>query len=162
MEKLIFTEVVEFLNVVQESNSKPIDLNPFLTVAVSNVICNLLMSVRFTQNDPKFKRFTFLIDEGMKLFGQIHTIDYIPCIQYLPATMSAKAHIAQNRKEMFHFYKEVLDDHRATFDPNNMRDLVDTYLFEIQKAIEEGNADDLFDGKDHGKLIARTLLIKPK
>lgn len=57
----------------------------------------------------------------------------------------------QNREDIFKFFQEVIDEHKSTFDPNNIRDLIDTYLAEIQKAKEEGRDEQLFDGKDHGK-----------
>lgn len=110
-----------------------------------------MMSVRFSIDDPKFQRFTALIEEGMRLFGEIHMIDYIPSVQYLPGKSNTKQKIAQNREEMFQFYKEVIEDHRNTFDSSNIRDLVDTYLAEIIQAKEEGREGELFEGKDHGK-----------
>lgn len=109
-----------------------------------------MMSVRFDIDDPRFRHFTGLIEEGMRLFGQIHTVEYIPTFQYLPGNKIARGKLAENRQEMFDFYRKVIEEHRATFDPNNIRDLVDTYLDEIQKAKENGSEGDLFDGKDHG------------
>lgn len=52
---------------------------------------------------------------------------------------------------MADFLQETIDEHRRTFDPSHLRDLLDTYLYEIQKANEEGNGHKLFEGKDHGK-----------
>lgn len=52
---------------------------------------------------------------------------------------------------MAQFLQETIDEHRKTFDPSHLRDLLDTYLYEIQKANEEGRGQDLFEGKDHGK-----------
>lgn len=49
------------------------------------------------------------------------------------------------------FLQETIDEHRRTFDPSHVRDLLDAYLFEIHKANEEGTGQDLFEGKDHGK-----------
>lgn len=59
--------------------------------------------------------------------------------------------LVQNRAEMGEFLQETIDEHRRTFDPSHLRDLLDTYLFEIQKANEEGTGHHLFEGKDHGK-----------
>lgn len=109
------------------------------------------MSVRFTLDDHRFRRFNALIEEGMRLFGEILTIDYIPQVQYLPGSINAKNKIAKNRQEMFDFYREVIDEHKRTFDANNIRDIVDTYLEEIQKAKAEGRDAELFEGKDHGQ-----------
>lgn len=93
----------------------------------------------------------------MRLFGEVHMIDYIPAVQYLPGKGNAKSKIRQNRSEMFNFYREVIEEHRESFDPANLRDLVDTYLLEMKRAKEDGcDENDLFDGKDCGK-CSKTL-----
>lgn len=150
-------EIDDLLSNLQNEQSHTVDLEPYFAVSVSNVICNLLMSVRFTRDDPKFIRFNRMIEEGMILFGQIYTVDYIPITQYLPAVQSAKTKIAENRREMFEFYKEVIDDHRKTFDSSNIRDLVDTYLMEIENAKLTDSAHELFEGKDHDEQIMQVM-----
>ncbi|XP_026468203.1 cytochrome P450 18a1-like [Ctenocephalides felis] len=157
MERRIMTEVHELLSTLNATNGRPTDLSPVLAVSVSNVICNIMMSVRFSIDDPRFRRFTWLIEEGMRLFGEINTVDYIPTYQYLPGKAYARNKIAKNREEMFNFYQEVIDEHRRTFDPSNIRDLVDTYIAEIQKAKEEGRDGELFEGKDHDQQIMQII-----
>lgn len=159
IEKRIMIEVHEFLENLKNSNCQPIDLSSIYAVSVTNVICDIMMSVRFSLDDPNFRRFTFLIEEGMRLFGEIYTVDYIPSVQYLPAKCEVKRKISKNREEMFKFYQEVIKEHEQTFDPNNIRDLVDTYLAEIMKAKEEGRSHELFEGKDHGEFCTRLLYI---
>jgi 26-hydroxylase len=132
-------------------------LEEYFAVSVSNVICNLLMSVRFTRDDPKFIKFNRMIEEGMVLFGRIYTVDYIPITQYLPAIQSCKSQIADNRREMFQFYKEVIDNHRETFDSENIRDLVDAYLMEIENAKRTDTERELFEGKDHDEQIMQIM-----
>jgi 26-hydroxylase len=54
---------------------------------------------------------------------------------------------------MGEFFQETIDNHRATFDPSNIRDLIDTYLAEIQHEKEEGRGETLFEGRDHGESL---------
>lgn len=54
---------------------------------------------------------------------------------------------------MAEFFQETVQAHRDTFDPNNIRDLIDTYLLEIKKAQAEGHEETLFEGKNHGKQL---------
>lgn len=98
-----------------------------------------------------------MIEEGMRLFGKVYSVDYIPVTQYLPAFQTAKSQIADNRKEMFEFYKEVIEEHRRTFDRDNIRDLVDFYLLEIEEAKENGTEKELFDGRDHDEQIMQVM-----
>lgn len=51
---------------------------------------------------------------------------------------------------MAQFLQETIDEHRKTFDASNPRDLLDTYLYEIQKANEDGIGHHLFEGRNHG------------
>lgn len=145
------SEVKCFLDGVEQSQGQPIDIAPALSMAATNVICDMLMSVRFTKEDPLFQRFTFLIEEGMRLFGEVLMVEYLPATQYLPGVINAKNKIQRNRQEMFDFYRKVINDHRDTLDRDNVRDLVDMYLCEIEQAKEEGREGELFEGKDHGK-----------
>lgn len=61
----------------------------------------------------------------------------------------------QNREGMAQFLQETIDEHKRTFDPSHIRDLLDTYLYKIQKANEEGTGHQLFEGRDHGKTCSR-------
>lgn len=150
-------EIDDLISNLQNEPSNSVNLEDHFAVATSNVICNLLMSVRFTRDDPKFAKFNRMIEEGMVLFGKLFTVDYIPITQYLPAMRNAKNKIKVNRREMFEFYKEIIDDHRRTFDRDNIRDLVDAYLLEIEIAKENNVAHELFEGMDHDTQIMQVM-----
>ncbi|XP_041976933.1 cytochrome P450 18a1 [Aricia agestis] len=153
----IKNEVHDLVGNIRRSEGAPIDVNPLLALGVSNVICGITMSVRFTVGDDRFKRLNFLIEEGMRLFGEIHYGEYIPQYNYLPGKAEIQARLATNRKEMFEFHQIVIDDHRKSLDMDNPRDLVDVYLIEIEKAKLEGREKELFEGRDHDLQIKQIL-----
>jgi 26-hydroxylase len=62
---------------------------------VSNVICSLLMSVRFRHDDPRFIRFMNLIDEGFRLFTITAVAGFIPILRFLPGFNYAYSKIRQ-------------------------------------------------------------------
>ncbi|XP_025833778.1 cytochrome P450 18a1-like [Agrilus planipennis] len=157
MESRIMTEVEEYLCVLKAKRNAPVDMNPILAVSISNVICDIIMSVRFSHNDGRFRRFMDLIDEGFKLFGSLEAAVFIPVLRYLPGLQKTRKKIAQNRAEMGEFLQETIDEHRRTFDASNLRDLLDTYLYEIQKANEEGVGHCLFEGRDHDRQMQQIM-----
>lgn len=71
-------EVQELIGNLQRSECELIDPNPLLALGVSNVICGITMSLRFSHGDARFARLNHLIEEGMRLFGEIHYGEYIP------------------------------------------------------------------------------------
>lgn len=58
---------------------------------------------------------------------------------------------------MREFYKEIVQKHKDTFERDNIRDLVDAYLYEIEDAKKEGRADQLFEGKDPDRQIYQII-----
>lgn len=110
-----------------------------------------MMGVRFHHGDEKFKRFMDLTDEGFKLFGKVTVANYIPILRHLPCIHHTRNKIAQNRLEMVAFFQVIIDQHRATYKEDTIRDIVDAYLFEIEQAKKENREHELFHGKDNGK-----------
>lgn len=91
-----------------------------------------------------------LIEEGFKLFGRMVPVNFIPLMRYLPGLCKVRDKLSRNRSEMAEFFQETVDEHRNTFDKENIRDIVDAYLVEIEKAQTEGRSAMLFQGKNHG------------
>lgn len=109
------------------------------------------MDVRFHHDDLKFKRFMDLIDEGFKLFASLTAANYISLLRHLPFIHYTRNKISQNRAEMGDFFQDIINEHKAAYDENNIRDVVDAYLYEIQQAKNESRDYQLFQGKNKGE-----------
>nr|XP_018918263.1 PREDICTED: cytochrome P450 18a1 [Bemisia tabaci] len=158
MQLRIMREVNVFLRNLCRSEGNPLDLNSPLALSASNVICSIIMNIRFHLNDPRFQRYTHLIEEGFKLFGGVmQYVNFIPILGYLPGQQKTKQKIEANRAEMAQFFEEIVQEHRKTFDNGNIRDVVDAYLQEIEVAEEEGRTDELFEGKDHNRQMHQII-----
>nr|BAQ02390.1 cytochrome P450 CYP18A1 [Daphnia magna] len=157
MENRIMIEVYQMITELADKKSAPVELGSYLSSAVSNVICSLLMSVRFRHDDPKFIRFTNLIDDGFKLFTVTAAAGFIPILKLLPAFNYAFNKIRQNFGEISNFYQEIVDDHKRSFDANNIRDIIDGYILEIQNAKEEGRSEQLFNGKNGDRQMQQII-----
>ncbi|XP_014217776.1 cytochrome P450 18a1 [Copidosoma floridanum] len=157
MESTIMKEVDLFIRGLEAREGAPTNVSFSLGLSITNVICSIIMSVRFRHNDARFKRFMALIEEGFRLFGRLSFVNYIPVFRHLPWLQSVKTKISANRAEMADFFQETVDQHRETFDGANVRDLVDTYLLEIEKAKAEGHPEKLFQGKDHDRQLQQIL-----
>ncbi|XP_012142656.2 cytochrome P450 18a1 isoform X1 [Megachile rotundata] len=157
MESRIMREVKTFLRGLASKRGTPTDVSASLGMSISNVICSLIMGVRFQHGDDRFKRFMDLIEEGFKLFGSMAAVNFIPVMRYLPCLQKIRNKISENRAEMADFFQKTVDQHRATFDESTVRDLVDAYLLEIERAKGEGRATLLFQGKNHDRQMQQIL-----
>lgn len=129
----------------------PTDISPTLGMSISNVICTIIMGMRFHHGDLQFKRFMDLIEEGFRLFGKMAIVNYIPITRFIFGMSTIPKKIAKNRTEMANFFQQNIEEHRATFNKEKIRDLVDSYLLEIERAKEESRETRLYEGKDAGE-----------
>ena len=141
-----------FLGCLGSKKETPTDVSGLLGAYVSNIICSMLMSVRFHPEDPFFKKFLFLMDEGFRLFTEASKGD--PTSENASESVKAAYNtLKQNKADMHDFIKKIVDGHRDTFDENNPRDIIDSYLLEIVEAERSSTVNELFCGKDAGKLV---------
>ena len=125
--------------------------------ASANVICSLLMSKRFHYENPQFIRFMKLHDEGFKLFVKADIANYIPLLAYLPAYKSTFEKLKSNHNESGQMLRDIIKERRKTFDPEQINDILDSYLLEEHKAIEEGR--DVYYGKSFGKNLLKIIFL---
>ncbi len=92
---------------INDHKFEPILLAPYLSSAVSNVICSVLMGIRFSPNEPRFIRFMSLINEGFRLFTLAAGAAFIPILRFLPRVSWAFNQLVKNHKETLQFGQEV-------------------------------------------------------
>jgi 26-hydroxylase len=159
MESVVMHEVQAFLSTLAaESSCSPLNPAPILNCFISNVICTITMSTRFLPNDAKFRRFMHLFDEGFRLFTQTGALLFLPVLRHLPGMRAVCEQLKRNRDEMLRFVQEIVADHEDSLDPKAPRDLVDSYLLEIQSA-DAANMEQLFpDGKEPRTQLYQIML----
>lgn len=158
MESRISDEVLYLLTAIKNEKTNPFNPAPILNCAISNVICSIIMSTRFHHTDPKFQRFMYLFDEGFRLFLATGATAYIPIMKHLPKIKNTVQEIQACRDEMLTFVQYIIEEHKEALDSSKPRDLVDSYLLEMEKAKEVGNVDQVFTGRDPEKQLQQVIL----
>ena len=134
IEKRIQQETAELLDTFYTQHAdSPVNPASIVNCAVSNVICSMIMSTRFKHDDAEFQKFIFNFDEGFRLFSETGSMLFLPFLKYLPGVKSACNQMAKNRQEMLGFVRKIVNHHKENFDPNNPKDLIDSYLVTIEQ-----------------------------
>ncbi|KAL7300798.1 hypothetical protein TKK_0006772 [Trichogramma kaykai] len=157
MAACIDTELSLFMSRIDSFNGGKMNLSAPLGMAITNIICQVTMGVRFNIDDKRFLRFTELTNEGFRLFGSLASTNYIPLMRYLPGMNDIYKKLDGNRKEMAAFFQETIEDHRKTYEENKVRHLVDAYIEKIDEARIKGEEDKLFQGKDQDRHLQQIL-----
>ena len=138
---LMQEEVDHTVSVFLSQNDQPFDPKPHLHVAVANVICSLLFGKRFSRDDESFSHVLFSVN---KLFGtwiENPAGDYIPVMRMSRPYRKTIQAFTSYGKVILDFIRDQLREHRATFDPDHLRDVMDACINEMlhgdKKVIDE-------------------------
>ena len=158
IESRVRQEVFDFLQNIQSYQLQPLNPANVINSAVANVICTMLMSVRFRHDDEKFQRFMFLFDEGFRLFNDTGAMTFIPFFKHLPGVKATCQKLRGNRNEMLKFVKDIISQHKEELNNNSPRDLMDSYLIKIEELRQEDKLDEFFHGFDPETQLEQIVL----
>ncbi|XP_063531190.1 cytochrome P450 18a1-like [Cydia strobilella] len=158
-EHCVMVEIEELLAKFQSTREQPIDPTNVLGRHVHNVICQLMMSFRFKEQDPEFKTFNERVTKGMELYGAIHIGEHVPAYLYLPGKKSVLKEIRRNLQDVSEFHVRKVTERRRqllgiNMDHHEPADLLDYYLLELRK---NSAGSKLFDGVDPDEQIVQVF-----
>ncbi|XP_017556900.1 cytochrome P450 2U1 [Pygocentrus nattereri] len=121
----------ELLRRNQEAAGSDVDLTPFISNAVSNVISSISLGRRFHHQDEEFRTQLNLMAHGLEISvnSPAILINIFPWLYYLPFGVFRQ--LRRVEKDITAFLKKIIAQHRATLDPENPRDFIDIYLVEL-------------------------------
>ncbi|GBN20877.1 Cytochrome P450 2A8 [Araneus ventricosus] len=148
IEAQIQDEINHFQEVLKSFNGQPIDLVVPLTSSMSNNISSLVFGKRYKYDDPERKLLDENLDELINLLGQTAFHVFFPWIRnlpFLPNWLGIEKGYKQfeGSKEIF---RKKIEEHKKTLDKRNIRDLIDSYLVEMEVR-QAKDANTTFEGK---------------
>eukprot|EP00058_Branchiostoma_floridae_P019889 XP_002605379.1 hypothetical protein BRAFLDRAFT_278496 [Branchiostoma floridae] len=126
---------------ILKKGESPFNIRLMLQNAVGNVICSIVLGKRFEYNDEKFEKITKAFDQNLGAEQQLSAVaNFFPWARHIPAIKSAVTKVTENVENCVATMREDIAAHKETFDPNDIRDFIDTYLLEIRnKEGQDGN-----------------------
>ena len=107
-------------------------------VPTINVLWQLVASKRFSMDDPKLGEMMEIVS---RMFLGSHLMNdrllmAFPSLRHLsdfiPGLFNGYAEKINNHKAVHNLLTEFLDEHKESFDPGNVRDVIDAYLKESE------------------------------
>ncbi|XP_048745406.2 cytochrome P450 2C15-like isoform X2 [Ostrea edulis] len=137
MESHIMEEIDCVLDEFEKYKNDAFDIQTLLNISVSNVICSVFFGKRFCYDDTKFKRLIALLNKLIASINGSSPAFIFPWLRHFRIFNLDKT--MEYANAMFDFVTEIVEEHRESFDENNINDYIDAYLLE-QK--QRGNAPD--------------------
>ncbi|XP_072021832.1 cytochrome P450 2J5-like [Amphiura filiformis] len=112
-----------------EENCRPFNPQPTVQNAVANVICSISFGSRYDYDDPEFRRLLDYITVFMSKLSGPSLLAVFPRLWFTPFYKSLK----KQTGECISFLRGVVEQHKVTFDSNNIRDIIDVHLQDNDK-----------------------------
>lgn len=157
MEDRIHEEVKAFVEVLDSSSAKPLDIHDLVQTAVANVICSLMFGRRFDYNNPQFKKYVRGIDENFKNIGLSAIVNFFPMLEHLPGDPFNFKKIFKNIENMEEFLSTAVRDHMRAYKETNINDFIDAYIKEM-KLREKTDPDTSLNEEQLSKVIGDLLI----
>nr|AXE71691.1 CYP2B [Arborimus longicaudus] len=139
---------------LRKSQGAPLDPTFLFQCITANIICSIVFGERFDYNDRQFLRMLNLIYQTFSLTSSISSqvFEFFSgFLKYFPGT---HIQVSKNLQEILDYVGHSVEKHRATLDPSNPRDFIDTYLLGMEK--EKSNQHTEFH---HQNLIISVLSL---
>ncbi|XP_078574539.1 cytochrome P450 2U1-like isoform X2 [Branchiostoma floridae x Branchiostoma japonicum] len=132
LEGKIMEESVALQAEIVKMGNKPFDISRMVQNAVTNVICSIVFGCRFEYTDGKFKHLMDVLDRAFatNLFGQLAV--FFPILRRVPGLGRGAQIIVDAVGTIKAYIREEMDSHKKTFDSNDIRDLIDSYVREAK------------------------------
>ncbi len=120
----------------------PFDPTHLVNNAVSNIICKICFGYRFDYSDEKFALLIERVRKHMS-FSATCLGNSFSWLLHTPLYW----HVKENISCLMKFIDEIIQEHRGSYDKNDIRDIIDMHFAEVEQRESSGKDDVLF-GKD--------------
>ncbi|XP_052081635.1 cytochrome P450 2D4-like isoform X1 [Mytilus californianus] len=141
-EPKVVEEIEIFLKYIEDFNGKPFDFLETVNISVSNNVMSIVVGHRFDYNDPRFKYFIGLQQETFKDAAFSGPVNFIPLLAKIPGDAFRVKKIAKTVGKNVQLFKDEVQEHKATYDEDDIRDFSDAFLKEI--ALHKHEKDTIF------------------
>ncbi|XP_078602690.1 cytochrome P450 2D4-like [Branchiostoma floridae x Branchiostoma japonicum] len=160
LEGKVIEEANALVQEVLSQNGQPFDMKIMMQNAVSNVICSIVFGDRFEYGDPDFLRLIRLLNAFVEAKPTVHDLLTMihPLFRHLRLIGgSREGKSVKMIRALQEFCGEQIQKHRVTFDANDIRDFIDAFLLEQQRA-EDGQAKENFADRELQEILVDLFL----
>ncbi|XP_035695358.1 cytochrome P450 18a1-like [Branchiostoma floridae] len=134
----VMREVDDLVSKISDCHGAAFDPKYHVGVGVVNIVCSLVFGEHFKHDDPLFLKLFNALEDISRYGGSTKHLNIFPALRHVPVlnrgAVRTMAAVSNGRD----FISAMIGQHKATFDPSNIRDFIDAYLLAISsEEIEE-------------------------
>ncbi|XP_065652575.1 steroid 17-alpha-hydroxylase/17,20 lyase isoform X4 [Hydra vulgaris] len=144
MEKKAINEYSYLNKKLSTMNGKTVSLKRMIEFSTLNIICTILFNHRYDENDQEFQDIIKYSNLSVKVSSATSLISSIPWLHFFPSAASRNIYeIIRLRDPIL---KRKLQEHRNSYDENNLRDVTDSLIkVSLNSALENDSHEKITD-----------------
>ena len=141
MEDSLNEEVQKLIEVYKQDLSKPVDLSNTMNISIVNALWHIITGEKLDLQDPKLTKIIALFND----FFRTSEGPTSAAANVLPKFLLQFGYVRKLIKvdkletvfsSIFSMIKPCIEDHKASLDEDNVRDLIDQFLTEIKNTTD--------------------------
>ncbi|XP_053606364.1 farnesoate epoxidase-like isoform X2 [Plodia interpunctella] len=132
MEVIIAEECSELVKLRASDSGQPVLVNQMFNISVINILWRVVAGRRYDLNDDRVKHLCGLV---MRLFRLVDMsggiISFMPFLRHLVPKLIGFTEMKAIHASLQTFVKETIEEHKASIDIENPRDVIDAFLIEM-------------------------------
>ncbi|XP_077969415.1 cytochrome P450 2U1-like [Styela clava] len=112
-------------------------LHAKLFLAVSNIICRVILGSRFEYNDKKFNHMLEIVQkyaENTTHSKLLTALSLAPLLRFFPPFKGVAKITKDDSNSMLGYLREIVEKHESNFDENDIHDFIDAFLVEMKRS----------------------------
>ena len=150
MEDLILDEAKELISDIKAeigTNDK-VTINERFNLTIVNALWKIITSKRLDPQNQEDKQRIHDLNDFFKQFGITGLVMVVAfrLPMFLATKIPALIKIRELYRKLFQWFRQESEEHEATFDGDNLRDFLDTYIAERKRANDANDVNSTFYG----------------
>ena len=125
-------EVDVLIQYLSDAEGKPLDIEMYINTCISNVICSIVLGKHYDHDDKDFVKLITLFHANQEHIVKAIVSELFPFLRILPGDIFKRKLILKNADRFFGLMDSYIQEHKNTFDENNIRDFIDCYINELR------------------------------
>ncbi|GFO14273.1 cytochrome p450 2u1 [Plakobranchus ocellatus] len=130
-------EVNCYVNKLAEFQGKPVDIQHFTHVSVSNVICSIIIGRRFSHEDPRYQSAAESLTNIAKNAKGAAAINFLPFLQHLPGDFFKARVIEKNTVNVKNMLVEIVSEIESKESTDSDDENIGNYIFSYRRRQNE-------------------------
>ncbi|XP_014664685.1 PREDICTED: cytochrome P450 2J6-like [Priapulus caudatus] len=159
IEERIMEEVDYLTTQMAKQQGKPFSISNYLHLVSTNIILHVVFGKRFDLDNKELNVLLRAL-HGMfhDLEGFVNPLIYVPWLRHLPFIRTKYTEMVNHMTTVVNWSKKQIAEHRSTYDPKCMRDVVDDYIREQKEQFKLLGEESTFTESQFAKTLTDLIV----